>query len=700
MPESYQEFIDFWNDVDRRRQSVEAYANGRQSFVPNLLPEQAVTLSTIDLLEILRRRFGAEVDVALSPSHSDPKGSLADLPPNFRSPAADQPDGSWLKRTNMVGINVRTVGSFWNIIKYALTLPAAQNAIHILPIWEPGVAGSIYGASSWNLNPEFFSRELAEAVPTLSSIDRQLRAVVNLLHLMGKVVGMDVIPHNDRFSQITLAYPEYFEWLQRQDRTIVDHGGDLHLEVQQRINSFLDRNGPAVANEPLPSNLFADGVEEERRMRLLFGLPEDVKGREARRGRIIRHLYRYGYEPVPGTMAPPFRGLMVDTRLKALNVDGSGQIWRDFAITRPESMSRVFGPLARYKLYESRADNEQWELDFQRPRRQVWEYVCQSYQRMQRRYGFDFMRGDMSHVQMRPEGVPAEPDPYYDILGAVKRYIRAKGAPYFGYIAESFLAPRDVMGYGEEMDHLEASEADTTLGDLQSTAVGSEAFLQRFRRYYDLMETRSCSPNFTVMTADKDDPRFDKFYLGGSEVRLFIALFLVTMPSYMGLGFESRDEHDSPAPNEHYSKLYVFQETGGPKATRGPFVWGRNSRLFANILRLRLYADAIWPIIKERPLRWLIPPDATGHNKLIAWTQSDQPQFVFVANSDIYQPAARFGLPLTGHHDSPPELSLDFTTAPETILPIDRTPKFNDKHYAISQMAPGEVRVYKTSCTG
>ena len=41
-----------------------------------------------------------------------------------------------------------------------------------------------------------------------------------------------------------------------------------------------------------------------------------------------------------------------------------------------------------------------------RPRPAVWQYVCNHYAEVQRRCGFDFMRGDMSHVQMRPEGVP------------------------------------------------------------------------------------------------------------------------------------------------------------------------------------------------------------------------------------------------------------------------------------------------------
>ena len=88
--------------------------------------------------------------------------------------------------------------------------------------------GSIYGLTSWELNPEFYSRELAKACPHLNTIERQLRVVINILHVMGKSVGMDVIPHTDRFSQVSLVYPQYFEWLQRQDTEIIDHRDNLH----------------------------------------------------------------------------------------------------------------------------------------------------------------------------------------------------------------------------------------------------------------------------------------------------------------------------------------------------------------------------------------------------------------------------------------------------------------------------------------
>ena len=249
IPRVYQEYLDFWQNPAQRQASLEAYTQGRQSFVLSLIPEQALQLSVTETLEILRGRFGSKVEIALHPDFTNSESIPDKIPTEIQSPVANQSNGEWLKHTNMVGINVRTVGSFWNIIPYALTLPEAQDAIHILPIWEPGVAGSMYGISSWNLNPEFYSAELAEAVPTLISLGRQLRAVINLLHLMGKNAGMDVIPHTDRFSQIALAYPDYFEWLQRQDTLIVDHRTNLHEAAQKQIGLFLLEHGPAVAGD-------------------------------------------------------------------------------------------------------------------------------------------------------------------------------------------------------------------------------------------------------------------------------------------------------------------------------------------------------------------------------------------------------------------------------------------------------------------
>lgn len=698
IPKIYREFTDNWDSQDLRKTYIDSYLSDSRSFIVNLLPENAVALSTPETVSILKKKLGKTLDIALYQANTDPNNIPETIPEEIKSPVAGQPDGSWLKHTNMVGINIRTIGSLWNVIKYILTIPDIQNSIHFLPIWEPGVVGSLYGISSWNINPEMFSEELNAEFPHLDTTGKQLKAVINLLHAMGKAVGMDVIPHTDRFSQIAISHPQYFEWLQRHDDIIIDHSDDLHLKVQKRIWEFLQVTGPADPLCKIPASekeLFSENMDEEQLIRILFGKIDDYSGRNERRKLLVHHIYSYGLEPVPATMAPPYRGLCVKTTEEAKSVDKDGLIWRDFAIKEPQPMSRVFGPLGRYKFYERKDDNNNWEIDFDKPRKIVWDYVCEKYYQVQSRYGFDFMRGDMSHVQMRPEGVPDVIDEYYDVLKGVKNYIqKKKKVSHFGYFAETFLAPRDTMAFGEETDHLEASDADTTLGDLQSTVVGSPEFITRLRQYFDLLKSRSFAPNFTIMTGDKDDPRFDKFYVHGNEIRLFMAFFLADMPSYTGLGFEVRDAHYEPAENEYYTKLYVFHESTGSKSTKGPFKWGHNGLLFSNITRLRIYCDSIWKSIDGKKTRWLIYPDATSDNKILAWTQTANPAYLFVANIDTENEIDNIGIPSFKGQTGKEKLTLDFSTSPKKVF-IDQTLTFNGYHYKISKMYPGEGRVYK-----
>ncbi len=593
------------------------------------MPEDARRTPFHEVLRLLEKRIGTDLYTALDPASRVPG-------PNFKLQTSNSElQTTWIKTANTVGINVRTIGSFWNIIPYTLTLPTAQNTIHILPIWEPGVVSSLYGPSSFNINPEFYSSVLAEAMPHLDTVEKQLRVVVNLLHLLGKSVGMDVVPHTDRFSEMALANPQYFEWLQRRGTTITDHSGDLHRAVQQVIFDLLKKRGSAVAAAPIPPGIdaFFEDLTEKERLLMLFGEKYDYEGRLRRRKEMVDMLCQHGYETVPATMAPPYRGIEVDPNPEAKTTDEEGRVWHDYRITQPEAMSRVFGPLARYKLYESHNNNRDWALDFSRPNYGAWAYVCERYRRIQAEFDFDFMRGDMSHVQMRPEGVPAQRDDYYDLLGAVKQAV-LREKPWFAYFAESFLAPPNTMAYGDECDHLEASFADSTLGDLQSEPVGTDKFVQDFAQYRHWLETRQFAPNFTILTGDKDDPRFDHFYLTGNEIRYFIALFLTDMPSYMSLGFECRDPHPTPAPNEHYTKLYVFHLDDGPKSTVGPYQWGQNRRLNANLLRQKMLSEDIFFRIQDAPITWLLPPDPTGKNKMIAWTQADDLAFVFVANLD------------------------------------------------------------------
>ncbi|GAB3692375.1 hypothetical protein GCM10027592_11260 [Spirosoma flavus] len=624
---------------------TDAYQSGRLSFISHLLPQTALAFTVYQTLDILHKRLGNEIlRRALDPNET------------IDSPVKNLSDGTWLKRSNMVGINVRTIGSFWNIIDYVLTLPASHDSIHLLPIWEPGVVGSLYGMVSWQINPEFFDVELAKYVPALNSVEKQLKVVINVLHAMGRTVGMDVIPHTDRFSEMVLTCPSLFEWVQRDEKSgkpsqLLDHSNLVFRYVEEAIWQFLKFHG-AADGTPLAFSkdaffsvaLGINGLSDNQRQQILFGYPHDYQGRLNRRIALIRHLVGQGYETLPMTMAPPYRGLHIDANDYVL--DEYGQTWYQYAFDNPEPMSRVFGPLARYRFYESKDNNQNWELDFSRPNQPAWDYICRQVADCQYRYNFDFMRGDMAHVQMRPEGVPAVVDDWYDPLRAIKKYVQAN-VPYYAFFAETFLAPPDTMGYGNELDHLEAIEADSTLGDLQSMVVGSAEFNQQFATYYKLLKTRRFAPNFTVITADKDDPRFDLFYQTGNVFRYFTALFLTDMPSYVSLGFEVRNLHEKRGENEEYSKLYVFHiedDRQLDKVTHGPFAWGQNAEQFEAIQRIRLFAESIWPIIVGKETRWLVAPGEK--DSYIAWTHTESTTgYIFVASLTGKKPKTLTNIP-------------------------------------------------------
>ncbi len=719
-PPTWRELEARWQDARARRRLIGDLSAGRVSYLAGVLPEHVLRLSAAETLEIYRALLGERLDLALAEESTDPSGGPP--APELSGPAASEPDGSWLKRSNMVGVNVRTAGDFLGVAKYALTLPSHVDAIHLLPLWEPGVVASLYGMASWHINHEFLSAELHRELPHLDTAARQLRALTNLLHAAGRAVGMDVIPHTDRYSEIVLCQPSCFEWVRREGCRILDQSAELHRAVEEAIWTHLRARG-AAGDRPLPApdaeTFFGPTLGEEQRSAALFGEERDREGRLARRLEVVKLLHGLGLEPLPATMGPPYRGLLVDERPEARLVDEHGMEWRDYSFEVAGPYSRAFGPLTRYKLYERKDDNARWEIDFSCPREAVWRYVTERYAEQQRAFGFDFMRGDMAHVQMRPGGTPAEPDEFYDILGAVKRAVceppHARG---FAYLAEVFLAPPGVMTYGDEADHLEAAGAETALGNLQSMPVGGAEFLSEFRRYDDIRRTRGFAPCFAVMTGDKDDPRFDAFYLHGNELRLFVALLLTDMPSYNALGFECRDPHPEPAPNEHYTKLYVFHEEEGPKATHGPYVWGRNAALFCSLDRLRRYVERIWSEVAGRPTRWLIPPDPTGERGVFAWTFGDglpdqgvslakrpavvalRPRnacpanFVFVANA---APSREEGLTLPPlGSGEPPELTPELSTA-SPAPPSPEPLVFDGTHYRVPSLAPGEARVYRIS---
>jgi hypothetical protein len=134
----------------------------------------------------------------------------------------------------------------------------------------------------------------------------------------------------------------------------------------------------------------------------------------------------------------------------------------------------------------------------------------------------------------------------------------------------------------------------------------------------------------------------------------------------------------------------------GPKATQGPYVWGKNGALFHDVTRLRLFAEEIWPEIGQRPTRWLLAPDPTGEAKHLAWTQADgQPSYVFVANTDGHGGVRNFNLPWPTPES---RLELVLSTA-MSVNDHDRVLIFGEKAYKLAYLAAGEGRVYRVVST-
>jgi hypothetical protein len=207
----------------------------------------------------------------------------------------------------------------------------------------------------------------------------------------------------------------------------------------------------------------------------------------------------------------------------------------------------------------------------------------------------------------------------------------------------------------------------------------------------DILHNRSVAPAFTIMTADKDDPRFDNFYLRGNEARLFIGLFLTEMPSYMGLGFELRDPHPTPFPNEFYTKLYVFHMDKGKNATQGSYKWGTNQPLFERLDRIRRFSEKIYDSIQRIDNQWLILPNASKKHKVAAWAIGD---FLFIVNLDTENAVENLKIGTPQYKGDFDALNLQFSTFEETEHDF-KTIKRTKSDIIFPKLEAGEGRVYK-----
>ena len=124
----------------------------------------------------------------------------------------------------------------------------------------------------------------------------------------------------------------------------------------------------------------------------------------------------------------------------------------------------------------------------------------------------------------------------------------------------------------------------------------------------------------------------------------------------------------------------------------GEYIWGRNGPLFAQLTRLRTYAEATLPELDGRQVRWLIAPDPSGDRATIAWTHEPDPDLVFVVNFAPDRSWPYFGIP--GLHDigePGSRLRCEFSTAGGDVPPAP----WNGHQFWVDQMGPGEARAYR-----
>jgi hypothetical protein len=175
----------------------------------------------------------------------------------------------------------------------------------------------------------------------------------------------------------------------------------------------------------------------------------------------------------------------------------------------------------------------------------------------------------------------------------------------------------------------------------------------------------------------------------------------------MALGFESRDVHDRPAANEFYSKLYVFRQSAGPNVTVGPYRWGHNDALLAAVTRIRAFSDEISADLASGSVRWLLPPDPTDSDAVIAWLIEGRTRWLCVANLDGRQASGQVGIPRAAVPAAPEAWDLAFdVTEPfadarsaadeaRQAHPVSSILRSNGPHWPMRAMPPGAGLVFR-----
>lgn len=457
------------------------------------------------------------------------------------------------KTLKTIGINPRLTKTFWGIVKYSMTFP--EQGVHIMPLFESG-DGSLYVQNSWRLNNDFLDQDLISLGYKTSS--EQLKLVVNVLHSMGKLVGFDVLPHVDNFSEIVILNPCLFEWIKLTDNNTKQI---LPSEIDYNL-LYKDVERVMIETCNLPPDFFLRSEAEKQE--ILFPSNSD---RFEKRMKIRKAIRNSGYEPIPVVEHQPLRPILFDKIQK--NGDES---WASFYVPNMKEYSKIIGAITPYKWYK--VDDKGHPLSCELEHR-TWEYFIHNVSGFQESFDFDFYRADMAHNQISQACIDknAEFQPV-EFWKELKAEIR-KNKPEFFTLAECFYGNYYITGIEDMIN----KDFDIVLGcqnfqQLESSYLNFiDDFLNPFRINFPFF------PCVSVFTNDGDLPVHNRFFSSNKvcETRLFVALFL-NLPSYMGIGFETRDICSTK--EENYSNEYV-------RVKDADYEFGNNYDLYNSISTMR-----------------------------------------------------------------------------------------------------------------
>lgn len=512
-----------------------------------------------------------------------------DISNSYESPLKNYKNTDWSKTAKIIGINPYITKDFWGIVKYAMTFP--EDCIHIMPLWESG-DGSLYVQNSWRLNNDFLSEDLLKK--GYSTIEDQLKITVNLLHAMGKIVGFDCLPHVDNFSEIVITNPKMFEWVKlNESKTsqIFDVEYDnLYKDVEKIIINELNAE----------KNLF--DMTEDERDKIIFPIHSK---RYQQRMRLRKAIRDNGFEPIPVVEHSPARPIIFD------KIDYNGvENWATFKVENKNAYAKIFGGITPYKWYK--IDKNGYPIK-NTPQSEVWDYFVFKINEFQKKYNFDFLRGDMAHNQISHSHGDDIKDinNHKELWRKLKEDIN-KSKPYFATFAEAFYNTYYIDG----LNDMENKNFDIVLGNMNFNKINTEYFnwledfLNPFRANF------SFSPCVTVFTNDGDTEEHKYLFNDNAQnkMRYFISLFL-NLPSYMGIGFETKSLN--PQNSNEFSNPYITKQ---PKE----YIFGDNLELFEFITQMRNFYLTYKDIIQQGSFDIL----DFGNNDILGWCYDEEVIFI------------------------------------------------------------------------